>query len=186
MSIATAGHVLPYPITKASNARSTNWNIDISRRHSISRRAYLAVRSIRGLGTGLAGPPNDRGALVGVAVGWPPGEEGFLGPVQPPRPVSDGPPLGCCKQPPPAAFSGNLRSPPGSPRLLWVTRRRFDPSCSPSATRPSVQASASTSGRKSPSKSGVFEDHGCTGDCRFLPQLVWRRHFSPRLRTSSI
>jgi hypothetical protein len=30
-----------------------------------------------GFGTGLAGPPNDRGALVGVAVGWPPGEEGI-------------------------------------------------------------------------------------------------------------
>lgn len=40
-------------------------------------RAALPVRSIRGLGTGLAGPPNDRGALVEVAVGWPPGEEGF-------------------------------------------------------------------------------------------------------------
>ena len=35
------------------------------------------IRSIRGLGMGFAGPPNDSGALVGVAVGWPLGEEGF-------------------------------------------------------------------------------------------------------------
>jgi hypothetical protein len=40
---------------------------------------------------GLAGPRNDRGALVGVAVGWPPGEEGFRASAATEDRVSGGP-----------------------------------------------------------------------------------------------
>jgi len=42
------------------------------------------------------------------------------------------------------AAPATLPSPPNSAGLRWSTWRRFDPSSSPSATRPSVQASAST------------------------------------------
>jgi hypothetical protein len=46
-------------------------------------------------------------------------------------------PLSRWKRPPPAIrLFRRIPSPPGSPRLLWGTRRRFDPSSSPSARLP--------------------------------------------------
>jgi hypothetical protein len=61
------------------------------------------------------------------------------------------------KRPPPAIRPfRRIPGPPGSPRLLWGTRRRFDPSSSPSATRSSVQASASTNRLKIPEQKWGF------------------------------
>jgi hypothetical protein len=79
----------------------------------LSSGAALPVRSIRGLGTGLAGPPNDRGALIGAAVGWPPGEEGFRAGAATETGYRAAP-LGCCKRPPPAAFSED------PPKSAWI------------------------------------------------------------------
>ena len=79
-----------------------------------------------------------------------------LGPVQPPRPGIGRGPFRLRKRHRRRPFSENLPSPPESPRLLWVTRRRFDPSSSPSASLPRLCVLRANSRAIRPSNSSVF------------------------------
>jgi len=99
---------VPCPGTENLQACSPTWE------GPVNRNAGLPVRSIRALGTGLAGPPNDPGALVGVAVGWPPGAGGFRVGTATEIGLSGGPPFGLLQ----VTSGGGLSEEP--PKFAWI------------------------------------------------------------------
>jgi|KBSMisStandDraft_5_1062788.scaffolds.fasta_scaffold85962_2 hypothetical protein len=62
--------------------------------------------------------------------------------------------------------------PPEYPRLRWATRRRFDPSSSPSASLPYFRVFRRQISRKKPSKMGLFEHD-------VVPKITYLRQSRP-------